>query len=298
MIHRAVKRTEEALTPVVGPVVRRFGALTSGARVPPSLVIVGAQRGGTTSLYRALRQHPGFMGPLHRKGVHYFDAEFARGAAWYLGHFPLRTTVDRRSRRGSAGPIVVGEASPYYMAHPLAPARMVDQLPDVRVVALLRDPIERAYSAYTHERARGFEDREFAVAVRDEPSWIDDEVRRVSSEPSYQSFRLRHNAYLYRGQYVDQLRTLEKLLGRERILVLDSAQYFATPEAEFDKLIEFAGLGPAPAIKHDQYNARPRLPLDECTHELLAEHFAPYDEGLAEWLGWRPLWMSGSGSGR
>ena len=67
MTHTIVKRTEEALTPVVGPAVRRFGAVTSGARVTPDLLVVGTQRGGTTSIFRALRQHPAFFGPLHRK---------------------------------------------------------------------------------------------------------------------------------------------------------------------------------------------------------------------------------------
>jgi hypothetical protein len=283
-------RVEESLTPYVGPVVRRFGALTSGARVPPGVLIVGTQRGGTTSVYRALAQHPGFAGPFHRKGVHFFDVEFPRGMPWYVGHFPLRAVVRRRERR-LGHRVVVGEASPYYMAHPTAPARMGELLPQVRVVALLREPMERAYSAYTHEKARGFEHRSFEDALRDEASWIDEEIARTAADPSYESHRLRHNAYLHRGHYVDQLRELERVVGRERMFVMDSDQYFAEPEQEFSRLLDFIGLPASPGIRHDQHNARPRLPLEDDVRRELAEHFAPYDAALAEWLGWTPSWM-------
>src|SRR5919112_5191278 len=137
MTRALVERAEVALTPYVGPVLRRFGAITSGARVPRGVLIVGTQRGGTTSLFRALRQHPGFLGPLHRKGVHFFDVEFPRGGAWYLGHFPLRASVRQRERKLGHG-VVVGEASPWYMAHPLAPGRLQELLPAVKGIAFIR----------------------------------------------------------------------------------------------------------------------------------------------------------------
>jgi Sulfotransferase domain len=283
-------RVEEALTPYVGPMVRAFGAATSGVRAQPNLLIVGTQRGGTTSIYRALRQHPGFAGPFHRKGVHFFDVEFRRGMRWYVGHFPRRAALRRRERR-LGHPVIVGEASPYYMAHPCAPERFAELLPGVRVVALLREPMERAYSAYTHETARGFEHRSFVEALHDEASWIDEEIARSRSDPAYESHRLRHNAYLFRGHYVDQLRELERVLGRERILVMDSDRYFADPEREFARLLGFVGLPAVPDIRHDQHNARPRIPLDDQVRRELGEHFAPYDAALAEWLGWTPSWM-------
>lgn len=277
----------------VGPWVRRVGAATSRYRVRPSVLLVGTQRGGTTSMFRALRQHPAFTGPIYRKGVHYFDVEYERGLDWYLGHFPLRSTVARRARR-AGGLMTVGEASPFYMAHPLAAHRIGADLPDVKVVVLVRDPIERAYSAHAHELARGFETEDFETAISLESERLAGESDRIVADPGYRSHAMRHQGYMFRGHYVDQLRRLEQHLDRERILVLDSHRYFEHPEREFGRLLEFLGLAPHDGVVHDRHNARPRLPLSEAIHDRLGEHFAPYDAALAEWLGWEPSWMSGS----
>lgn len=284
------ERLEVGLTPFIGPTVRQGGALTSRWRVPPSLLVVGTQRGGTTSLFRALSQHPGFLGPLHRKGVHFFDVRYDRSPAWYVGHFPLKTTVAKRERALRA-PVVVGEASPYYMAHPLAASRIKELLPSVKVIALLRDPIERAYSAYTHERARGYEARSFEEAIRSEPAAVQAEIARIRQDPSYHSEILQHNAYLTRGHYVEQLQRLERELGRDQMLVLDSHRYFASPEDEFDRVLHFVGLPPREGIRHDRHNARPRLPLTTEMQHQLAEHFKPFDADLVQWLGWTPSWV-------
>lgn len=281
----------DAVRPRVGAVVRRVGASTSRFRKLPDMLLVGTQRGGTTSVFRTLRQHPAFVGPIHRKGVHYFDVEYARGSDWYAGHFPLRSSIARRSARIEQE-AVVGEASPYYMAHPLAPQRIGAELPGVKIVAVLRDPVERAYSAHTHERARGFEDRDFETAVRLEPSRLAGEIERTIAEPSYQSYSLRHHAYLQRGHYIDQLTRLEQYVGSDRILVLDSHRLFAEPELEFGRLLEFLGLSPYAGLRFERHNARPRIPLADATYADLEKHFAPYDTALAAWLGWTPSWMS------
>ena len=138
--------------------------------------MIGTQRGGTTSLYRHLVAHPQVESATPSKGVHYFDKEPDKSLNWYRAHFPL-------ARDG--GPIS-GEGSPYYLFHPLVPARVAEALPDVRVIAMLRDPVERAYSAYKQEYARGFEDAEtFERALELEPERLDgEEERMVSTRPT------------------------------------------------------------------------------------------------------------------
>ncbi|MGH3357962.1 MAG: sulfotransferase domain-containing protein, partial [Nocardioidaceae bacterium] len=244
------------------------------------------------SVFRALRQHPASAGPIGRKGVHYFDVEYQRGPNWYLGHFPLQSSVSRQAHRAGC-PVVVGEASPFYMAHPLAGRRIGADLPEVKVVALLRDPIERAYSAHAHELARGHETEDFETAIACEPNRLAGEADRMIAEPGYRSHAMRHHAYLFRGHYVDQLRALEQYIDRERILVLDSHRYFEEPDGEFGRLLEFLGLPATDDVIHDRHNMRPRLPLSGAVHGRLVDHFAPYDAALADWLGWEPSWMIG-----
>src|SRR5206468_1882749 len=114
------------------------------------------------------RQHPAVLAPALQKGIHYFDKHYDRGSWWYRSHFPLRLTAGRREGRVGVVPLT-GESSPYYMFHPLAATRIAADLPGVRLVVLVRDPVERAFSAYTHERARGYETETFERALELEP---------------------------------------------------------------------------------------------------------------------------------
>ncbi len=176
------------------------------------------------------------------------------------------------------------------MSHPLAAQRMAADLPEVRLVALLRDPVERAYSAHAHERARGFEHESFARAIELEESRLAGETERVLADPTYQSHALRHHAYLTRGRYVEQLERMELWVPRDRILVLDSQRFFASPEDEFARLLSFLGLAPCSTLTYDRHNARSRSDLDESLRRELEAYFAPYDERLADWLGHVPSW--------
>ncbi len=135
---------------------RGYGRLTAEQRLLPSFLICGGQRCGTTSMYRALAAHPAVVKAVLHKGVHYFDVGYARGAHWYRGHFPTYRAAAKVERRYGV-PAQTFESSPYYMYHPHAINRIAADLPDVRLVVLVRDPVERAYSQHAHEVARGFE---------------------------------------------------------------------------------------------------------------------------------------------
>src|SRR5690606_28140251 len=142
------------------------------------------------------------------------------------------------------------------------PSRIANDLPDVKVVAMLRDPVERAYSAYAHELARGFETESFADAIRLEPSRLAGEIERMTEDPTYHSHAVRHHADLARGRYIEQLERLESLVGRERLHVIDSAEFFTNPEPVFAELCRFLGLPPKiEGIRFEQHNARPRSRL-------------------------------------
>lgn len=260
---------------------RAAGTVTSPGRMLPQFLIVGAQRSGTTSLSKALFQHPGVRRPFGRKGIHYFDVDYHRGIGWYRSHFPLSLPGSRA---------ITGESSPYYMFHPLAPERIARDLPTVRLVVALRDPVERAYSAHAHELARGFETEPFERALELEAERLAGEAQRLRDGDLAESQSHRHNAYLTRGHYIDQLEHLAGLVGRDRIHVMDSAEFWANPEPTFLALQSFLGLPPHAATSFAQHNARPRSDMSSSLRSTLDEHFAPYDERLAQWLGHAPSW--------
>jgi hypothetical protein len=270
--------------------IRRVGQPTAGLRLLPGLVLAGASRCGTTSLHRALVTHPALRPPVAQKGVHYFDVSYGRGLSWYRGHFPVRAVAAARS--GAGGPLGF-ESSGYYMHHPLAPARMAADLPGVRGVVMLRDPVERAYSAFKHESARGFETAPtFETALDLEAGRLEGEVERIRTTPGYVSHAHRHQSYVDRGQYVEQVTHLFDTFGRDRVHVMFSEDFFATPHQEYERLLAFLDLPVVHPPAYEQHNARRASPMAPETRERLDTHFKPYDDALAELLGrpvaWRP----------
>ena len=262
---------------------------TSPLRMRPDFLIVGAQRCGTTSMFKTLVQHPQVARPYLRKGVHFFDKRFDQGLDWYRGHFPV--VASSRLRRLGTRPLT-GESSPYYMFHPLAGERIARSLPGVKLVVLLRDPVERAYSGHSHELARGFETEPFERAIALEPERLAGERERMLAEPGYESWSWQHHAYVTRGQYVEQLRALEQLVGRDRLHVVDSQEFFTRPADVFPQVLRFLGLPDSPGTVYEQHNARSRSPMPAELRSRLEEHFAPYDEQLAAWWGRTPSWRA------
>jgi hypothetical protein len=269
----------------------RAGRLTHRARMLPGFLIVGGQRCGTTSMYRTLSQHPAVLKAVLHKGIHYFDTGYDHGLPWYQGHFPLRTRA-ALTRRATGDVPLTFESSPYYMFHPLAAERISRDLPDVKLLVLVRDPVERAYSAHAHEIARGFETEPFERALELEDQRLAGEAERIVSQPGYLSHSHQHHGYLTRGRYAEQLERLDKLFGRERVHVVDSGRFFTDPEPVYDGVLEFLGLRQHGYPVFERHNARPRSPMPDTLRARLDEHFQPYDERLTDWLGHAPSWRS------
>ena len=273
---KAAVKEQPRLRELARATARTTGRLTAAARMTPSFLIVGAQRCGTTSMYKTLSQHPMVLPAVLHKGAHYFDTGYGHGPAWYRGHFPLQVTARRAAPAPGRLPIT-GESSPYYMFHPLAGQRIATDLPGVRLLVLLRDPVERAYSAHTHETARGFETEPFERALELEPVRLAGEEAKLVADPAYQSYSHQHHAYVTRGRYADQLRRLEG---------------FTDPEPVFAEVADFLGIGAATGIAFEKHNARPRAPMPDSVRTALEDQLADSDAELETWLGAPPSWRA------
>lgn len=264
----------------------RWAMLTARWRMLPDFVVIGAQRAGTTTLFRVLNDHPEVARPTISKGIGYFDVHYARGPVWYRAHFPLRFIADL-SRSGRAKTF---ESSGYYSFHPLAAERIARDLPGVRVVMMVRDPAERAYSAFKHESSRGFEQASFSEALALEPDRLAGEVEKIATDPSYQSYEHRHHAYVSRSQYAPQVQRFIDHVGEDRVYLVDADRFFAEPETELAALFAFLGLSPWQPDKVEQWNARPSKPMDPELRAELMSAFAESDDRLAALMGRTPTW--------
>jgi hypothetical protein len=268
----------------------RVGPATSRYRMSPSFLVIGGQRCGTTSIFKALAAHPQVMRPPVEKGTDYYTLHHSRGLAWYRGHFPMAAPAALRTV-GRGGAPQAFEACTYYLFHPLAIPRIADDFPAMRLVAMLRDPVERAYSAYKHELARGFEtEPDFEKALLLEDERLAGELDRIARDPDVESHPHRHQAYLRRGRYAEQLERVHRYFLPEQLHVMESERFFTDPEGEFLALLEFLGLRPWLPAAFGRHNARPGEPMPPAARALLEDYYREPDEHLADLLHRRPAW--------
>lgn len=253
------------------------GAL-SASRPLPAVILAGTMRGGTTSLFEYLAQHPQIV-PSRRKEVHFFDLEHGRGAGWYRWQF--RRQRDLRLPRF--------ESTPYYMFEPRAPARMRAVVPDARVVFLLRDPVDRAFSNYRKNRRDGREPLDFAEALAAEDERLAGEEERLLADPAYVSPLHQHYSYRRRGHYAEQLARWRDHYPERQMLVLDAGRLFAHPRATLAAVTEFLGLEPWQPAALPPHNAGGYdQPVPEPVRGMLEAHFAPHERRLESLIGWCP----------
>lgn len=265
----------------------------------PNFLIIGAMRSGTTSLARYLETHPEVF-LAQQKEVHYFDVNYEKGEGWYRQQF-AKTMTER----------AIGEASPTYMYDAGVPARMAALLPQARLVAILRNPVDRAYSHYWHTRALGKEPLEFAEALAAEPERL-----CASTDP-----RVRYRySYLDRGHYLSQLLHICKYYPRQALFVLLFEDLRRRPTETFQQVCQFLeiegsfvppNLGgavnayttyrsvwlrnrlrewPSSFLKRviERLNKRREAsypPLDAEMRAKLLDYFAEDNAALASWLG-------------
>ncbi|MBI3910658.1 MAG: sulfotransferase domain-containing protein [Armatimonadetes bacterium] len=263
-----------------------YRRLTAPARLLPDFIIIGGQRCGTTSLYRYLIRHPGVV-PALKKEVHFFDNNFGKGIHWYRAHFPwaLQRAYARQALHRD---MITGEASPYYIFHPLAPHRIAATIPHVRLIALLRNPIDRAYSHYQKEVWKGRESLSFEEAIEQEPKRLRGEREKIIENGDYQSIIYRRFSYLSRGVYADQIEAWQDLFPREQILMLKSEDLYRDPSATLHRVLAFLRLPDLPGWQPEgyrQYNRHAYPEMEGATRKRLAEYFAPHNRRLYELLG-------------
>lgn len=267
----------------------------------PIFLVCGTQRGGTTSIYNYLREHPEVC---IERGVSYFTKFYDKKVEWYKSQF-------YRCENGNVK--TVGEKNTEYMYFEQVPERIYTLMPDVKLIFILRNPVDRSYSHYWHEVRLGYEDLSFQEA-------IEKEEERLSSGGDFEK---NHYSYKDRGKYIVQLRRFNKYFSKDQMLVLFTEDLKLDSKGSMKTIFNFLSINDyADILNYDRkYNvgAKPRfnelqkiklmvakLPiiksainltidkinlrkgypqLDLATKLELQEYFEPYNKKLESFIG-------------
>lgn len=234
----------------------------------PDYLIIGVQKGGTTSFYDHLVRHPQ-VARAKMKEIYYFNKHFQKGVAWYRSQFP--------SLEGEQNHLVTGEATPNYIDDPIVPARVFKTMPNVKLIVLLRHPADRAYSQFQMGVRMGkYRKGEFAGLIQKEMKGQDTEAR-----------------FLDRSLYAKHLQRWLRLFPNEQMLILKSEDFFAYPSQVYRKVLAFLNL---PYWEPEQYQNftwkllkrkgyQPYRDMNADMRNRLIHYFQPHNEKLYTLLG-------------
>ena len=262
---------------LVERVINKSGRIaTSPIRMMPNFLIIGAKKCGTTSLFRYLCQHPNVGEPTWKE-ISYFNIYFSRGNLWYKSFFPISLPATESESS------ITGEATASYICHPQAPQRIAATLPEVKLIALLRNPVDRAYSHYHHTKRIGREGLSFEEAIAKETKRVErlerESLRLGFKSPAY------NYTYLSSGRYAEQLVNWLEVFDRQKLLILKSEDFFARPETIFHQVLEYLELpswSPKKFRKHNDNSYGQEM--KSSTRKDLAEYFRPHNQKLYELL--------------
>jgi Sulfotransferase domain len=260
---------------------------TAWGRPGPDFLIIGAQKCGTTSLYNYLLCHPAIV-QATKRSIKFFDhgPNWAKGRMWYQAHFPFAP-----ARTAPAGRPLVGECTPSYLVHPLGPRRVHLASPQARLIVLLRNPVDRAYSAYHHQTRKGRETLSFEAALDREAERVADEHARLAAEPGFVAHGYRLHSYVGWGRYVEHLEPWLATFARDRILLLRTEDLAADSAGVLAQVHAFLGLSPVRLQDYPRLNTGRYDSLDPRIRKRLADEFEPYNRCLAALLGRDPGWQ-------
>jgi len=255
---------------------------SAGLRSLPDFLIIGAQKCGTTSLYSHLCEHPS-VGAAFEKEVRYFNNHYEMGVNWYRAHFPLKMTK-KLSRLRDGFNLISGEGEPSYLPNPVAPQRVFDLVPEVKLIVMLRNPVDRAYSHYQHRFRRGREHLSFKEVIEDDKKRLKDGWDNIPMGDKKRLGNL-HYSYLPRGLYVDQLRTWMAVFPKGQFLIIRAEDFFSDSQMVFNDVLSFLELPDHRLEQKKKHNVgvySERLPDD--LRKDLTDYFRPHNARLYEYL--------------
>ena len=269
--------------------------ITSNLRTYPDFIIIGSGRAGTTSLYSYLIQHPNIITSFsHREqkaaDLHFFEYMISSSTNWYRSHFPTKISKKLLQLRTKSS-VISGEFTSTYMYHPFVPKRIFDLIPNIKLIVILRNPVDKVYSAFSQQ----FQFKEFTSSFED---YIESELKRIKiteKEPDLKTFNEDFESIavpniLRHGIYHTYLKKWLELFSKKQIYVVDSKDLHDNTQETLDNIFKFLEIPPVNIPDTSKINVGKYSKMDTLTRRRLLDFFSPFNDKLNYLLGTKFHW--------
>jgi len=257
-----------------GLIKRNLTYVTSPIRELPNFIIVGAVRCGTTSLYYDICDHSCVL-PAAYDEIGFFDSNYELGIHWYKSMFP--TKFKRKKIESKTGICITGEDTPFYFWDTKAIERIKKEIPKIKLIFLLRNPIDRAYSNYHLGVRLGSENLTFEESIKKEMMLL---MKNNDIENDGIEKFLRPRSYIAKGLYYHQIKNWFKVFSKDQILVLSTENLSKNPHQTLKKIFNFLDL-PNEQIQNIQKRKVGNYQkINEETRQFLKKFFESHNEKL------------------
>ena len=249
--------------------------------VLPDFLLIGASMSGTTSLYQGLVEHPNIH-TAKIKEIQFFGTKYPRGINWYRYHFPSK--FEKFVSKIKKEKFVTGEGTTRSLDYPHVPKLVKEIIPNVKLILILRNPIDRAYSHYNTAVKNKKMTLSFEEAIKMEEVKIKGEMKKMEEDMNYISYKYSFNAFLNRGKYYFAIKRWMNIFPKNQFFVIKSEDFFKNTKKIFGELHEFLDV---PKFNFDSdviYNERKYTTMKSKTRDDLIEYFRPYNEKLYKLL--------------
>lgn len=254
---------------------RHYYGITSTSRSLPDFLIIGGVRCGTTSLYYNLCHHPSVEKAAYDE-IGFFDDNYHLGLNWYRSMFPTKNKMD--AIRKKTGNCITGEDTPFYIWNKDAVKRIKNLLPKIKLIVILRNPADRAYSNYHLSLREGTEKRSFENAIKQDIEFINNKKDK-KEELTNQDFK---TSYIAKGLYFDQLKTWFKMFDENQICTIFTEDLQKDPEDTMKKIFGFLQL---PDFLIERFERQKMTNYNEMNDDVrkdILQYYEPYNKQLSE----------------
>ena len=264
-----------------GLIKRHFYYLTSSVRVLPNFFVIGPGRTGTTSLYHYLDQHPCITKSAYDE-LGYFDNNFHLGLNWYRSLFPTKFTQQKVESKYKK--FLTYDVTPGYIRRPWAARRISSYFPNTKLIAVLRNPVDKTYSHYIMGVNEGNEKRSFEEVLKYDLKQLENFSDSYSKKSDDYFKNVVENSFVARGFYLEQLDIWFKLFPKKQILIIKSEDLASRTTEVVKDIFNFLML-PEYKIKNvSKHRVSDYSKMNSSTRKTLVEFFKPYNKKLYEFL--------------